>query len=56
METKDAEFLKKLLAMFKIEAREHLHVISSELTQIGERRSEQIRLRSSRPCTGRPIP
>jgi two-component system chemotaxis sensor kinase CheA len=34
METRDAEFLKRLLAMFKIEAREHLHVISSELTRL----------------------
>ena len=34
METKDAEFLKKLLAMFKIEAREHLNVISTELTKL----------------------
>jgi two-component system chemotaxis sensor kinase CheA len=34
MNTKDAEFLKKLLAMFKIEASEHLHVISSGLSDM----------------------
>ena len=34
METRDAEFLKKLLAMFKIEAREHLNAISTELTRL----------------------
>ncbi len=32
MEIKDAEFLKKLLALFKIEAREHLDVIASGLS------------------------
>ncbi len=34
MDTKDAEFQKKLLAMFKIEAQEHLNVISSGLLEI----------------------
>ena len=34
METRDAEFLKKLLAMFRIEAREHLNAISTELTRL----------------------
>ena len=34
MDTKDPEFLKRLLAMFKVEAREHLNVISSGLTEM----------------------
>jgi two-component system, chemotaxis family, sensor kinase CheA len=34
MGTKDSEFLKRLLAMFKIEAQEHLNVISTELTKL----------------------
>ena len=34
MVTQDAEFLIKLLAMFKMEAREHLNVISAELTKM----------------------
>jgi two-component system, chemotaxis family, sensor kinase CheA len=34
MGTMDAEFLKKLLAMFRMEAREHLNVISAELTKM----------------------
>lgn len=34
METKETEFLQRLLAMFKIEAREHLNAISSGLTEI----------------------
>lgn len=36
MDTKDAEFLKRLLAMFKIEASEHLHVISSGLSEMAK--------------------
>ncbi|MBU1566730.1 MAG: hybrid sensor histidine kinase/response regulator [Proteobacteria bacterium] len=36
MDTKEAEFLQKLLAMFKVEAREHLNVISFGLTTMGE--------------------
>ena len=36
MATGDAEFLKKLLAMFKLEAREHLNVISHELTRMAK--------------------
>jgi two-component system chemotaxis sensor kinase CheA len=34
MDAKDAEFLKKLLSLFKIEAREHLTVISTGLAQM----------------------
>ena len=34
MVTRDAEFLQRLLAMFKVEAREHLNVISGELTRL----------------------
>ena len=34
METMDAEFLQKLLAMFKIEAREHLNVMATELGKL----------------------
>jgi len=34
MVTRDAEFLERLLAMFKVEAREHLGVISAELTKM----------------------
>jgi two-component system chemotaxis sensor kinase CheA len=34
MNSKDAEFLQKLLAMFKVEAREHLNVISAGLTEM----------------------
>ena len=34
MVTRDAEFLQRLLAMFKVEARKHLDVISGELTRL----------------------
>lgn len=34
MVTRDAEFLERLLAMFRIEAREHLNVISAELARL----------------------
>ncbi|MFH0730317.1 MAG: response regulator [Pseudomonadota bacterium] len=34
MDAKDAEFLKKLLSLFKVEAREHLTVIASGLAQM----------------------
>jgi two-component system, chemotaxis family, sensor kinase CheA len=34
MGTRDTEFLKKLLAMFKIEAKEHLNAISRELAKM----------------------
>ena len=34
METRDAEFLQRLLAMFKVEAREHLEVIAAELGKL----------------------
>ena len=34
METGDAEFLQRLLAMFKVEAREHLDVIAAELGKL----------------------
>ncbi|MFH0785058.1 MAG: hybrid sensor histidine kinase/response regulator [Pseudomonadota bacterium] len=40
MDTKDAEFLKKLLVMFKTEAREHLDLISSGLTALNKGESE----------------
>ncbi len=36
MDTKDSEFLKRLLVMFKTEAREHLDVISAGLTTMGK--------------------
>ena len=36
MDTKEAEFLQRLLSMFKVEAREHLNVISSGITAMGE--------------------
>lgn len=35
-DSKDAEFQKKLLAMFKVEAREHLDVISSGLAEMAK--------------------
>lgn len=36
MDIKAAEFLKKLLAMFRIEAREHLNLISRELARLSQ--------------------
>lgn len=36
MNTQDTEFLQRLLAMFKTEAREHLDVISTGLTKMGK--------------------
>jgi two-component system, chemotaxis family, sensor kinase CheA len=36
MDNNNEEFLKKLLSMFKIEAREHLEVISSGLSELGK--------------------
>ncbi|MDK9706080.1 MAG: response regulator [Desulforhopalus sp.] len=36
MGNEDAEFLKKLLAMFKVEAREHLAAISTGLSMLGK--------------------
>ena len=41
MDINDAKFLQKLLAIFKIEAREHLNVISTGLTTIFQGHSER---------------
>jgi len=36
MNTNNEEFLKRLLSTFRIEAQEHLNVISSRLTEMGK--------------------
>ena len=43
MDRKDEDLLKKLLPMFKIEARDHLKIISSGLIDLEKRRPRKAR-------------